>query len=302
MSTALYSYIKRSYLKTFPEKDFTIKLNILLLLLALKIDSKTQKPILPFNFDKVLKENNIKERLFELAKFFQKNIPNLTIFDKILNNLNVFSKTTLQSYLDNKQTFIKNLRSLDINFNHDNLGFAYQTCMGKDNMQSLCAYYTPLSIAQNIIQDYLKIDYSTPIFDPFCGTGCLNVILPFATGYDDDKYAVDIANINKFMFHGIVKNPYIQNDFNNLKHEKHQYDYIFTNIPFQKSAKQNEALIINLSKMVGKKAAVILPSNHFSKMKNLPITHDFKIVKHLDNTIFEPFTKVCTDVLLITKI
>jgi len=304
MQTQLYFYIKKSYLNTFPVKNSTVQFSILLLLLTLKIDSESQKPMLPLNFDEVLKENNITTRLLELAKFLTNTIPNLSIFNRILYDADYSHDVEqLEPFSDNKAKFITNLKSLKIDFNEDILGFAYQMCMEKHQMQDLCAYYTPLARVKDVIMKYLKdVKYETPVFDPFCGTGRIGISMPFASGYDYDKYAVDVANINKLLYHGIISNPFTKQDFNTLNHEEHKRDYIFTNIPFQKSANQNKALIVNLSKMVGKKAVVILPSGQFDKMANLPTTHDFTIAERLDISTFEPFTRVSTDVLLINQI
>ncbi len=300
----LESFIKRSYLKVFPVRNPEIRMNILILLLILKMDEKSVKPLLSLNFSEVVKENNIVPRLLEIAQFLTNTIPNLSIFLRILDeDYYKFELKQCRGLIDNKSTFIKNLCGLKFDWDEDILGFAYQMCIGKNDMQDMCAYYTPASKIKSIMGYLHGIQSQTPIFDPFCGTGRISIIgLPFASGYDYDHTAVDIANINKLLYHGIINNPFIVQDFNELSYEDHKHDYIFTNIPFQKSAKQNEVLIINLSKMVGKQAAVILPSGHFDKIKNFPKTHDFKIIERLDIDTFYPFTKVSTEILLINSL
>lgn len=156
---------------------------------------------------------NLKSAIFLVALNLLKN-------EKILTKINIndiiekndFSITNKQikeeikawlSEIDEKE--IKGsfsfLLNCDIPKQRDILGFLYQSLISEGQKSKSGSYYTPSSIVDEIITEYVKKD--SKVLDPCCGTG--QFLLAFSDvvenpsniyGIDFDEMAVRIARLN----------------------------------------------------------------------------------------------------------
>ena len=130
------------------------------------------------------------------------------------------------------------------------LGVFYQSLLFEGKKSQSGSYYTPSSVINNIVKDYVKKD--SRVLDPCCGTG--QFLLAFADvvknplniyGIDYDQMAVRIARINiltrfknkDFSPNIFCKNTLFDIDHNNLFSFHHDrdiqnFDVIATNPPW----------------------------------------------------------------------
>ncbi len=135
----------------------------------------------------------------------------------LLQKENIISRITIQDLksqkfvFDHKQigeevrTWLSEIGINDIKFDYaflldcaipkqrDALGFIYQALLIEGNKSQSGSYYTPATIVDAIIMDYVK--KNSKVLDPCCGTG--QFLLAYADIIEDPKqiYAVDIDEI-----------------------------------------------------------------------------------------------------------
>ncbi|HNU96260.1 MAG TPA: N-6 DNA methylase [Candidatus Magasanikbacteria bacterium] len=139
----------------------------------------------------------------------EKIISSIIIQDVISQNLSFTNKQIgeeIKAWLSNVGIDeIKNEYSFLLNCKiprqRDTLGFFYQSLLLEGKKSQGGSYYTPETIVNEIIKDYVKID--SKVLDPCCGTG--QFLLSFADvienpkniyGVDIDEIAVRIARLN----------------------------------------------------------------------------------------------------------
>jgi len=187
----------------------------------------------------------------------EKIIPNITIRDLVKQNFTFTNKQIgeeIKAWLsDIGVDNIKNEYSLLLNCNipkqRDTLGFFYQSLLLEGKKSQGGSYYTPETIVNEIIKDYVKTD--SKVLDPCCGTG--QFLLAFADvienpkniyGVDIDAIAVRIARLNiliKYKDQNFVPNIVCKNtlfeigncDLFSLNDENiRDFDVIATNPPW----------------------------------------------------------------------
>ena len=193
----------------------------------------------PDHFDKCkhiinfIKESNIETTtaLFLLSLNFlkkEKILSQVNIQDisrrKNLNCVNKQIQKEINSWLKEiKNKKIKSrfsfLLNCDLPKQKDILGILYQSLLLEGVKSTSGSYYTPQSIVNNIITDYVKKD--SKVLDPCCGTG--QFLLSFSEivknpcniyGIDCDQTAVRIARLNlltKFKNKNFVPNIFYKN-------------------------------------------------------------------------------------------
>lgn len=107
-----------------------------------------------------------------------------------------------------KEDFQKKIMSIHVPHTRDFLGVIYQSLSKEGNKAEAGSYYTPSSIAEGIVKEYLS-DQCKRVLDPCCGTGQFLLfavdilsqlgnkrVLENVWGCDIDELAVRIARLN----------------------------------------------------------------------------------------------------------
>ncbi len=142
----------------------------------------------------------------------EKIFSNITIQNLITQNLSSTNKQISEEIkawlsdidVDNVKDEYSFLLNCSIPRQRDTLGFFYQSLLLEGEKSQGGSYYTPETIVNEIIKDYVKTD--SKVLDPCCGTG--QFLLAFADtvenpkniyGVDIDEIAVRIARLNILM-------------------------------------------------------------------------------------------------------
>lgn len=291
----LRNYLLRSFAKTFPNRDYSLMQSMIHLMIIAKVKN---------DYDNLKTNQDWVDYAYSIENEF------LNRFDYKLNTFR-YIKNDIPYQLMNPFECIK-LKNFDFDFNFyfsnektkyiadDYLGFTYQFFLceyEKGIMQSNCSYYTSTQTIDRLIKTYLHD--AREIYDPFCGTGRVAFTDLYhktvLCGSDYDKPAVDLANLNHWLL-----NP--EDDFIRFEHKdfyeiSHKQDFIFTNIPFSKSIKIEADILNKIEVMTGYKAIVIIPLNHLERMEKFLNNKNWTVKERLNVNEFEPFTKVCCDVI-----
>jgi len=189
--------------------------------------SKAERTFIP---DEYLQDGTSVDDITKIINFVSENnidisLPLLLLSLNLLQKEKLISKINIQDLAKQNFTFtnkqigeeikawlsnikindIKNEYSFLLNCNipkqRDTIGFFYQSLLLEGKKSQGGSYYTPETIVNEIIKDYVKTD--SKVLDPCCGTG--QFLLAFADvvenpkniyGVDIDEIAVRIARLN----------------------------------------------------------------------------------------------------------
>ncbi len=125
---------------------------------------------------------------------------------------------------------------------HDLLGLLYQCFMLEGEKNRKGSYYTPYSVAENMVKD-LDFSKNQTFFDPCCGSGAFIMALENASpnqifACDNDSIAVMIAKINILLkFKAEIFEPQVVccdylKCYSNTNWTHKSFDYIISNPPW----------------------------------------------------------------------
>ncbi len=182
--------------------------------------------------------NSSLDELLTFNRAYYKNDYLLRILEDFFKSIKGFSKERKYDYLLTKE----------IPSHNDILGLIYQSIKSEGEKAKQGSYYTPQSIVNEIITDYVKKNQK--ILDPCCGTGQFLLITSDTIsdpnslfGFDIDPIAVFIAKINLIVKYKSVdfnpnifcKDTLLDIDNSSLfatKEYQEFYDLILTNPPW----------------------------------------------------------------------
>ncbi len=206
--------------------------------------SKSDKTFMP---DEYL---NVNSDIFEIISFIHKNKIDIKTALYLLT-INFLKKHNINNNQINKELKVWKseikikeeysfLLNCELPKENDVLGFIYQSLLSEGKKSQNGSYYTPESIVEKIVDEYVKKD--SKVLDPCCGSG--QFLLSFAKkienpeniyGFDIDEIAVKIARINllvKFKDKDFTPNIFCKNTLFETKSCKIKFDVIATNPPW----------------------------------------------------------------------